>query len=223
MTDKPLPGTLVIGRDMLSSHIFQDNLQNLLIFFHPQKAQRVSDNIVRPSRIESGNRISLPVRSYRILRLIPVMKWIVHSHHRFHDLIDQRRGKSPDSNHIVPDLILLELELCGIIHDLNLTASALPVKRAGRLPAAGGRLEHLFQPSVGIILFHPGNPDLRFIADHRILNKKGIAVNLSYPFALMADVPYFNCNYVVLLIIHITPSADAIPFWLKSDWNQTVC
>ena len=111
MTDQSLSRQLIIGTDAVFLHILQNPLQNFLILRYAERTVCVGNDGVRSSGIEPGDRVAILIGAHRVLRLVPVMPWLVHADDRLHPLIDIFCIEAADANEIVTNLILLELQL----------------------------------------------------------------------------------------------------------------
>ena len=188
------------------------------------------------SRIKSSHRLAILVLSHRILSLITITERTFHSHNRLARLIYQLLRKASDMNQLITDLPLLKGKLFLIIHRLDLTTATLSVQLTGRLCTPVRRLQDFFHPGIAIVFFDLGNPCQDPVSDHSVLDEKGIAVYLAYPFSIMTYI-YNFCFYSVILFKAVFSVFHAflrpvsallwlpaiIPFWFLSNWNQTVC
>ena len=121
MTDQPGMLLFFISRDIILLHKCKDCLQDHMITRMLNGAVCIGNDRVCPPRIKSGYRISLFVVSHRILCLVAIMIWLVHSHDRLHgDLL-----KATNSLKTVTNLLFLPCKLLFIAAMLNLAATAL--------------------------------------------------------------------------------------------------
>ena len=143
MADQSLSRGFPVGRNMIFLHITQYDLQDLLILFGSKTAVRVGYDVMSPSGIKSRYGIAAFIHTYGILRLVSVMKRLVHSHNGLHTPVNQLRREAADPNQIVSDFGYFKLKLPLIAHGLKLASAALPVKGALRLHTKRRRCKHL--------------------------------------------------------------------------------
>ncbi len=96
-----------------------------------------------PARIKTGNRISLFIGSYRILRLIAVTKGFLHSYNRLHAGIYEFGSKTAYTNQVIADFLVFKCQLLLLGDILQIEAAALSVIGAFWLYTKRRRLYHL--------------------------------------------------------------------------------
>ena len=111
MANKPLPGCFIIGRNLIFFHIFQNDLQNLFIFRYSQLTVDIWDDTMGAACIKTAHRLSFFVRSDRILRLVAIVKGLVHTHDGLHQMINRFFVKTADTHQIIADFAVLEAKL----------------------------------------------------------------------------------------------------------------
>ena len=199
MTDQPVPGLLVIGRNLIFLHKRQNDLQDLPVYRHAQRTVCIGYDVVGPSGVKPGKRIAFPVRPERELGFVPVAEGIVHADNRLHHPPDQLRIKISDPHQIVIHFFLLEFQLPFIGHLLDLTAAALTGEAAPGLHPVRGRVDDPHQPAVSVIFLRLYNFYFHSVTDHSVFNKEGVAVEFSDPLAAYTDISdLYDCRIIFL-------------------------
>jgi hypothetical protein len=157
---------------------------------------------VASSGVKTRYHVSFFVISKGELCLIPVVPGVFHSNNRFHAGIDVFRGKSADSDEVVPYFILFKFQLFFIGERLKLAAAALAVEGAGGLNTKRRRHKYLLQLCIGIVFLRFHDLHLYRVADNRIFDKQNKTVGFSYSFAFDPGVRYLHCENVILFYFH---------------------
>ena len=215
MPQQPLSGPFIIGRDPVLLHKCKDDLQYLPVHRNTQRTVCIRDDVMRPSGVESGHRVSFPVCPERELGLIAVSEGLVHADSRIGHAVQKLRRESSDPLEIPPYLPLLERKLLLIGHLLDLTSAAFSGKCAPRLYSGFGRLQDFHQPGISVVLFRLHDLGFHTVADHRILDKQRIAVHLSDSFPVHADIFDVSRDYIIFLHILL--------LFIKAGTHPRIC
>ena len=197
---------------MVLTHICQNHLQDFPVFCHPQRTVCISNDTVGSACIKTGNQIAFFIRANGNLRLIPIMKPLIHPLNRFHTPAHQCFRKTTDSDQIISDLILFKFQLLLIRQGLKLAATALPMKTAHWLYTKRRRHKYLLQTGIAITCFQFCNSGLYTISNHSILDKQRKTIHLADAFPLCPHIFYIQDNPVIFFIIH--RSVPPAPFSL---------
>ena len=137
MTHQPFARFLIIGRNMILLHKTDHPIQDLPVHRNAQRTVPVGNDLMRPPRVKSGDDMSVFIRPHRKLRLVPVVKGVLHACDGFHHLLQQFLREAADPPQVIFHFFLLEIQLFFIGKRLDLAAAALAVKSADRLHPIG--------------------------------------------------------------------------------------
>ena len=194
---------LVISADLILFHKCKDLLQDYFVYFHAQRAIGIWNDTMGPSGVESGYDVSFIVRSDWKLRLVPVVKWVVHAYDRLQRLIQHFRWNLPDTHKISSDLVFFEGQLAVILHLLDLATAAFAGHRAFRLfyPVWRWR-KNIHQPCIAVVLLGLHHFGLHHVADDGVFNEQRVSIHLSDAFSVNSYIFDRNRNQFIFLHKH---------------------
>ena len=153
-----------------------------------------------PSGVESGYDVSLFVRSDGKLRLVSVVKWVVHAYDRLHRLIQHFCRHFSDTHKVSPDLVFFEGQLAVVLHLLDLAAAAFAGHRAFRLfyPVWRWR-KNIHHPCIAVVLLDLHHFSLHHVADDGVFNEQCVTIHLSDAFTVNSYIFDRNRNQFIFL------------------------
>ena len=192
---------LVIRTDTVFFHKCKNTFQDLLIDRHAEGAVCIRDNTVRSPCIEPRNDIALFIRSNRELSFIPIVKWFIHPHNRFHHTIQQIFRHLANTHEIPPHFIHLKLQLTSIFHLLDLASATFPRHRTLRIfNTIFRRCKNIHQSCISIILLRLHDLSFHNITNDCILDKQRVSIHPADALTRCSHI--FNCNRHHIIFLH---------------------